>query len=52
MWTSYTESEFVPYALANNNDKSEDDLPSLEEQSRAALHPNISTKASKTRSAL
>jgi len=35
-------------ALANNDDKSDDDSPSLEELSRAALRPKISTEASMT----
>ena len=45
-WTSYTESEFVLCALADNDDESDDDLPFLEEQSRATLRPKISTEAS------
>jgi hypothetical protein len=55
MWISYTESEsfwFVnldyKLALANNDDELDDDFPSLEELSGAALCPKISTKASKT----
>jgi hypothetical protein len=45
-WTSYTESEFVLCAPADNNNGLDDDLPSLEEQSRATLRPKISTEAS------
>lgn len=45
-WTSYTESEFVLCAPADNDDESDDDLSSLEEQSRATLRPKISTEAS------
>jgi hypothetical protein len=45
-WTSYTENEFVLCAPADNDDESDDDLPSLEEQSRATLRPKISTQAS------
>ncbi|KAH8782184.1 hypothetical protein BGZ57DRAFT_273789 [Hyaloscypha finlandica] len=51
-WTSYTESEFVLCAPADNDDKSDDDLPSLEEQSRATLRPKISTEASNAGSTL
>jgi hypothetical protein len=43
-WTSYTENEFVLGAPAD--DKSDDDLPSLEKQSRATLRPKISTEPS------
>jgi hypothetical protein len=46
MWTSYTENEFVLGAPADNNDESDDDLPSLEKQSRATLRPKISTEPS------
>jgi hypothetical protein len=45
-WTSYTENEFVLGAPADNNDESDDDLPSLEEQSRATLRPKFSTEPS------
>ena len=38
--------EFVLGAPADNNDESDDDLPSLEEQSRATLCPKISIEAS------
>jgi hypothetical protein len=51
-WTSYTESEFVLCAPADNDDESDDDLPSLEEQSRATLRPKISTEASNAGSTL
>jgi hypothetical protein len=51
-WTSYTESEFVLYAPTNNDDESDDDLLSLEEQSRATLRPKISTEASNAGSTL
>jgi hypothetical protein len=51
-WTSYTESEFVLCAPADNNDESDDDLPSLEGQSRATLRPKISTEASNAGSTL
>jgi hypothetical protein len=44
-WTSYTESEFVLCAPADNDDELDDDLPSLEEQSQATLRPKISTEA-------
>ncbi|KAH6701256.1 hypothetical protein BKA61DRAFT_617875 [Leptodontidium sp. MPI-SDFR-AT-0119] len=36
------------HALADNDDESDDDFPSLEELPRAALRPKISTEASKT----
>jgi hypothetical protein len=52
MWTSYTESEFVLCAPAVNDDESDDDLPSLEEQSRATLRLKISTEASNAGSTL
>ena len=51
-WTSYTESEFVLYAPADNDDESDDDLPFLEEQSRATLRPKVSTEASNAVSTL
>ena len=58
-WKSYTESELfwsvdLDYkrALANINNESDDDFPSLEELSWAALRLKISTKALKTRFAL
>jgi hypothetical protein len=51
-WTSYTESEFVLCTPANNDDESDDDLPSLKEQSRATLRPKISTEASDAGSTL
>jgi hypothetical protein len=51
-WMSYTESEFVLCAPADNDNESDDDLPSLEEQSRATLRPRISTEASNTGSTL
>jgi hypothetical protein len=51
-WTSYTEREFVLCAPANNDHESDDDLPSLEEQSRATLRPKISTEASNAGSTL
>jgi hypothetical protein len=44
--TSYTKSEFVLCAPADNDDESDDDLPPLKEQSRATLRPKISTEAS------
>jgi len=51
-WTSCTESEFVLCAPADNDDESDDDLPSLEEQSRTTLPPKISTEATNTGSTL
>jgi hypothetical protein len=48
IWTSYTKSEFVLCAPANNNNESDDDLPSLKEQSQATLRPKISIEASNT----
>jgi hypothetical protein len=38
----------LEHALVDNDDESDDDFPSLEELSWAALRPQISTKASKT----
>ena len=51
-WTSYTESEFVLCAPADNDSESDGDLPFLGEQPRATLRPKISTAASNAGSTL
>ncbi len=50
--TSYAESELVLCAPADNDNESDNGLPSLEEQSRATLRPKISTEASNAGSTL
>ena len=49
---SYTESEFILYVPTNNDDELDNNLPSLEEQSRATLRLKILTKASDAGSTL
>ncbi|KAH6704184.1 hypothetical protein BKA61DRAFT_183702 [Leptodontidium sp. MPI-SDFR-AT-0119] len=44
-----TRAQDCKRALADNDDESDDEFPSLEELSRAALRSKISTEASKTR---